>query len=174
MVSFSILIQERRMANSTTASAATGLDTEFHRGLGLYDSTMVVVGSMIGSGIFIVSADMARNIGSPGWLLGAWLLTGVLTVVGALSYGEVAAMWPRAGGKYVYLREAFSPLWGFLYGWTLFLVIQTGTIAAVAVGFARYTGVLVPWFSESNYLLAPIRFGGYALSRSTAQLVRLR
>ena len=107
------------------------LDTEFHRGLGLYDSTMVVVGSMIGSGIFIVSADMARNIGSPGWLLGAWLLTGVLTVVGALSYGELAAMMPRAGGQYVYLREAFSPLWGFLYGWTLFLVIQTGTIAAV-------------------------------------------
>ena len=93
---------------------------------------MVVVGSMIGSGIFIVSADMARNIGSPGWLLVAWLLTGVLTVVGALSYGELAAMMPRAGGQYVYLREAFSPLWGFLYGWTLFLVIQTGTIAAVA------------------------------------------
>ena len=122
----------------------TTLDTEFHRGLGLYDSTMVVVGSMIGSGIFIVSADMARNIGSPGWLLVAWLLTGVLTVVGALSYGELAAMMPRAGGQYVYLREAFSPLWGFLYGWTLFLVIQTGTIAAVAVGFARYFGVLVP------------------------------
>ena len=113
-------------------SAAMTLDTEFHRGLGLYDSTMVVVGSMIGSGIFIVSADMARDIGSPGWLLGAWLLTGVLTVVGALSYGELAAMMPRAGGQYVYLREAFSPLWGFLYGWTLFLVIQTGTIAAVA------------------------------------------
>ena len=112
-------------------SRATTLDTEFHRGLGLYDSTMVVVGSMIGSGIFIVSADMARTIGSPGWLLGAWLLTGVLTVVGALSYGELAAMMPRAGGQYVYLREAFSPLWGFLYGWTLFLVIQTGTIAAV-------------------------------------------
>src|SRR3954467_11267830 len=102
-------------------SNATGLDTEFHRGLGLYDSTMVVVGSMIGSGIFIVSADMSRNIGSPGWLLGAWLLTGILTVVGALSYGELAAMMPRAGGQYVYLREAFSPLWGFLYGWTLFL-----------------------------------------------------
>src|SRR5881628_2620302 len=126
-------MQESSMANSAAragspASAATVLDTEFHRGLGLYDSTMVVVGSMIGSGIFIVSADMARNIGSPGWLL-----TGVLTVVGALSYGELAAMMPRAGGQYVYLREAFSPLWGFLYGWTLFLVIQTGTIAAVSV-----------------------------------------
>src|SRR5205085_9345741 len=131
------------MANSTARvadaeSRATALDTEFHRGLGLYDSTMVVVGSMIGSGIFIVSAEMARNIGSPGWLLGAWLLTGLLTVVGALSYGELAAMMPRAGGQYVYLREAFSPLSGLLYGWTLFLVIQTGTIAAVSVGFARY------------------------------------
>src|SRR5260221_6107150 len=111
----------------------TGVDPEFHRGLGLYDSTMVVVGSMIGSGIFIVSADMSRNIGSPGWLLGAWMLTGILTVVGALSYGELAAMMPRAGGQYVYLRESFSPVWGFLYGWTLFLVIQTGTIAAVSV-----------------------------------------
>src|SRR5881397_3026850 len=130
-------------------------------------------GSMIGSGIFIVSADMARTIGSPGWLLGAWVLTGLLTVVGALSYGELAAMMPRAGGQYVYLREAFSPLWGFLYGWTLFLVIQTGTIAAVAVGFARYSGVLLPWISESNYIISPIRFGGYALSLSTAQLVGL-
>src|SRR5438552_14295370 len=130
-------------ARSTAAVAATTLDTECHRGLGLYDSTMVVVGSMIGSGIFIVSAEMARNIGSPGWLLGAWMLTGILTVVGALSYGELAAMMPRAGGQYVYLREAFSPLWGFLYGWTLFLVIQTGTIAAVSVAFARYFGALV-------------------------------
>src|SRR4051812_9617556 len=133
---------------------------------------MVVVGSMIGSGIFIVSADMARNIGSAGWLLIAWVLTGVLTVIGALSYGELAAMMPRAGGQYVYLREAFSPLWGFLYGWTLFLVIQTGTIAAVAVGFARYFGVLVPWIAEDHYLVAPIHFStGYALSLSTTQLV---
>ncbi|PYQ95886.1 MAG: amino acid transporter [Acidobacteria bacterium] len=149
-----------------------GLDTEFHRGLGLYDSTMVVVGSMIGSGIFIVSADMARNIGSAGWLFGAWILTGVLTVVGALSYGELAAMMPRAGGQYVYLREAFSPLWGFLYGWTLFLVIQTGTIAAVSVGFARYFGVLLPWIADERYLIAPIHLStGYALSLSTTQLV---
>src|ERR1700719_3201353 len=116
---------------ATTRLAATALDTEFRRGLGLYDSTMVVVGSMIGSGIFIVSADMARNVGSAGWLLVAWLVAGVLTVIGALAYGELAAMMPRAGGQYIYLREAFSPLWGFLYGWTLFLVIQTGTIAAV-------------------------------------------
>src|SRR5207245_2989088 len=101
----------------------------------------------------------------------AWLVTVALTIGAALSYGELAAMMPRAGCQYVYLREAFSPLWAFLYGWTLFLVIQAGTIAAVAVGFARYTGVLVPWVSESNYIITPIRFGGYALSLSTAQLV---
>src|SRR5213592_1222856 len=99
------------MADPTAAPVA--LDTEFHRGLGLYDSTMVVVGSMIGSGIFIVSAEMARNVGAPGWLLAAWVVTGALTIVGALSYGELAAMMPRAGGQYVYLREAFSPLWDF-------------------------------------------------------------
>jgi basic amino acid/polyamine antiporter, APA family len=155
-------------------SAATALDTEFHRGLGLYDSTMVVVGSMIGSGIFIVSADMARNVGSAGWLLAAWLITGVLTIVGALSYGELAAMMPRAGGQYVYLRESFAPIWGFLYGWTLFLVIQTGTIAAVAVGFARFLGVLFPWIAEDRYLVAPVHLtSGYALSLSTAQLIGL-
>ena len=159
------------MANVAAATTATARH-RVHRGLGLYDSTMVVVGSMIGSGIFIVSADMARNVGSPGWLLVAWLLTGVLTVVGALSYGELAAMMPRAGGQYVYLREAFSPLWGFLYGWTLFLVIQTGTIAAVAVGFARYFGALVPWIADDHYLIAPIHLStGYALSLSTTQLV---
>src|SRR3954466_2407717 len=178
MVSFSILVQERRMANSAQAAVggvqtnATVLDTEFDRGLGLYDSTMIVIGAMIGSGIFIVSSDMARTIGSPGWLLGAWVLTGLLTVVGALSYGELAAMMPRAGGQYVYLREAFSPLWGFLYGWTLFLVIQTGTVAAVSVGFARYFGVLVPWISDERYLIPPVHLSpGYALSLSTTQLV---
>ena len=161
------------MANpAATAPSAKALDTEFTRGLGLYDSTMIVVGGMIGSGIFIVSADMGRNIGSPGWLLAAWVLTGVLTVVGALSYGELAAMMPRAGGQYLYLREAFSPLWGFLYGWTLFLVIQTGTIAAVSVGFARYFGALVPWISDDRYLIPPIHLStGYALSLSTTQLV---
>src|SRR6476620_9899557 len=143
------------------------------RGLGLLDSTMLVAGSMIGSGIFIVSAIIAKQVGSPGWLIVVWLVTGLLTLMAALSYGELAAMMPKAGGQYVYLREAFSPLWGFLYGWTLLLVIQTGTIAAVAVGFARYTGVLIPWFSESNYLIPPIRIGGYALSLSTAQLVGL-
>ncbi|MBL8189267.1 MAG: amino acid permease [Acidobacteria bacterium] len=147
-------------------------EKNFIRGLGLLDSTMIVAGSMIGSGIFIVSADMARQLGSPGWLLVAWLITGFLTVVGALSYGELAAMMPHAGGQYVYLREAFSPLWGFLYGWTLFLVIQTGTIAAVSVGFARFLGVLWPTVSESNYLIKPINLGSsYAVSLSTAQLV---
>lgn len=148
-------------------------DEKFIRGLGLLDSTMLVAGSMIGSGIFIVSSIIARQVGAPGWLLVVWLVTGALTLMAALSYGELAAMMPKAGGQYVYLREAFSPLWGFLYGWTLFLVIQTGTIAAVAVGFARYTGVLVPWVSEANYLIEPIRFGGYAFSLSTAQFIGL-
>ena len=160
------------MPASPTTHDATGLDTEFTRGLGLYDSTMMVVGSMIGSGIFIVSADMARTIGSPGWLLVAWLIAGVLTVTAALSYGELAAMMPRAGGQYVYLREAFSPIGGFLYGWTLFLVIQSGTIAAVAVGVARYMGVLIPGIAEDRYLVSPIHISaGYAVSLSTAQLV---
>lgn len=144
----------------------------FVRGLGLLDSTMIVAGSMIGSGIFIVSADIARQTGSPGWLLLVWVITGLLTIMAALSYGELAAMMPKAGGQYVYLREAFSPFWGFLYGWTLFLVIQTGTIAAVAVGFAKYLGVLWPTISERNYLIAPIRLtGGYAISLSTAQVI---
>src|SRR5688572_20449808 len=150
------------------------LDTEFKRGLGLFSATMVVVGSMIGSGIFIVSADMARLVGSGGWLLVAWLITGILTITAALSYGELAAMMPRAGGQYVYLREAFNPLAGFLYGWTLFLVIQTGTVAAVAVGFARYLGVVVPGIAEDNYLITPIHITtGYAVSLSVAQLVAI-
>ena len=158
--------------STVKAPGATALDTEFHRGLGLYDSTMVVVGSMIGSGIFLVSAEMSRELGSAGWLLMAWVLTGVLTVAAGLSYGELAAMMPRAGGQYVYLREAYSPLIGFLYGWTLFMVIQTGTIAAVSVGFARYFGVLVPWIAEDRYLIPPFHLTtGYAVSLSTAQLV---
>jgi APA family basic amino acid/polyamine antiporter len=147
-------------------------ESGFVRELGLLDSTMVVAGSMIGSGIFIVSADIARLVGSGGWLLMAWVATGLLTVVAALSYGELAAMMPHAGGQYVYLREAYSPLWGFLYGWTLFLVIQTGTIAAVAVGFARYLGVLMPGISPTRWIVAPINLSsGYAISLSTQQLV---
>src|SRR5215510_7651487 len=144
------------------------------RGLGLLDSTMLVAGSMIGSGIFIVSSIIARQVGSPGWLLVVWIVTGLLTLTAALSYGELAAMMPKAGGQYVYLREAFSPMWGFLYGWTLFLVIQTGTIAAVAVGFARYLGILIPSIGEEKYLIAPKQlFGSYAISLSTAQVVAI-
>src|SRR4051812_30743954 len=148
------------------------LDTEFKRGLGLYDSTMVVVGSMIGSGIFIVSADMARTIGSPGWLLVAWGVAGLLTIVGALSYGELAAMMPRAGGQYVYLPPAFSAVWGFLCGWTLFLVIQTGTSAAVGVGSARSFGVLRPGTADVRFIIPPVHLSTqYAVSLSTTQLV---
>ncbi|HTB98249.1 MAG TPA: amino acid permease [Terracidiphilus sp.] len=147
---------------------------EFLRGLGLFDSVMMVVGVMIGSGIFIVSAEMSRQIGSAGGLLGAWLLTGILTICGALSYGELAAMMPQAGGMYIYLREAFSPLWGFLYGWTLWTVIQTGTIAAVNIAFARFAGVLLPSISESNYLIAPVHLSNhYAVSLSTAQAMAI-
>ncbi|MBI5243862.1 MAG: amino acid permease [Elusimicrobia bacterium] len=129
---------------------------------------MLVVGSMIGSGIFIVSADIARTVGCSGWLLAVWLITGAITITAALSYGELACMMPRAGGQYVYLREAYGPLAGFLYGWTLFLVIQTGTIAAVAVGFAKFTGVLLPWFSERHVL-----FSAFGLKVSAAQLLAI-
>jgi len=155
------------MSNPTTTETGG-----FVRGLNLFDATMIVIGTMIGSGIFIVSADMARMINSPGWLLVAWAVTAALTILAAISYGELAALLPHAGGVYVFLREAYSPLWGFLYGWTLFAVIQTGTIAAVAVAFARFLSVLVPSISESNYLIPPIHIStGYAFSLSTAQLV---
>ena len=113
---------------------------------------MIVAGSMIGTGIYIVAAEMSRQVGGAGWLLTSWVITGALTIAAALSYGELASMMPGAGGQYVYLREAWSPLCGFLYGWTLFLVIQTGTIAAIAVGFARYMGLLWPAISEGNTL----------------------
>src|SRR6202521_3627540 len=137
----------------------------FVRAIGLFDGTMIVVGSMIGSGIFIVAADISRQTGSPGGLLLTWVLTGLLTVSAALSYGELAAMFPHAGGQYVYLREAYSPLWGFLYGWTLFLVIQTGTIAAVAVAFARYLGVLFPSISPTAWIISPFALSSkYAIS----------
>ncbi len=144
----------------------------FVRSLGLYDSTMIVAGSMIGSGIFIVSADIARQTGSVGGLLITWIITGLLTIFAALSYGELAAMMPKAGGQYVYLRESYSPLWGFLYGWALFLVIQTGTIAAVGVGFARFLGVLFPAISPETYIIAPVNLtANYAISLSMQQLV---
>ena len=129
--------------------------TEFVRAMTLTDATMLVAGSMIGSGIFIVSAAIARAVGSPFWLLIIWGLTGLITLLGALAYGELAAMYPRAGGQYVFLRESMGPLMGFLYGWTLFLVIQTGTIAAVAVAFGRFAGVLFPSISPDRYLWFP-------------------
>jgi APA family basic amino acid/polyamine antiporter len=132
---------------------ATHQNTEFVKGLGLTSATTLVMGSMIGSGIFIVSAEIAREVNSPALLIGAWLITGFLTIVGALSYGELAAMMPRAGGQYVYLRESLGPLWGFLYGWTLFLVIQTGTIAAVGVAFGKFLGVFFPSISSTHWIL---------------------
>ena len=144
----------------------------FRRELSLFDATMVVAGSMIGSGIFIVSADIARQVGSPVWLLAVWAATGVLTVFAALASGELAGMFPRAGGQYVYLREAFGPLVGFLYGWTLFLVIQTGTIAAVAVAFAKFMGVMVPWISPENRLV-PLHAGAADFSITSQRLIAI-
>jgi len=135
---------------------------------------MIVAGIMVGSGIFIVSAEISRQVGSAGWLLVAWLITGVLTVSAALSYGELAAMMPAAGGMYIYLRDIYSSQIAFLYGWTLLTVIQTGTIAAVAIAFARFTGVVLPAISESHYLVAPVKvLPGYAISLSTAQALAL-
>jgi len=162
------------MADATHLLEDTRAKTEpgFVRAIGLFDGTMIVVGSMIGSGIFIVAADIARQTGSAGGLLLTWILTGLLTISAALSFGELAALFPHAGGQYVYLREAYSPLWGFLYGWTLFLVIQSGTIAAVAVGFARYLGVLLPAISPNVWIVHPIALGSkYAISLSVQQSV---
>ncbi len=143
-------------------------DKELVQGLGLTSATMLVMGSMIGSGIFIVSAEIGREVGSPALLIGAWAVAGFMTIVAALSYGELAAMMPRAGGQYVYLREALGPLWGFLYGWTLFLVIQTGTIAAVGVAFGKFLGIFVPSISSTHWLLhvwkvPPIHIGPMVL-----------
>jgi APA family basic amino acid/polyamine antiporter len=131
------------------------MHTEKHdlkKRVNLFDGISIVSGAMIGSGIFIVSADIARNVGAPGWLMVVWLITGILTIIGALSYGELAAMMPHVGGQYVYLKEAYHPLIGFLFGWTTFLVIECGTIAAVAVAFAKFSGVIFPWVSDSNIL----------------------
>jgi APA family basic amino acid/polyamine antiporter len=130
----------------------TETQSSFRQSLGLVDATMVVAGSMIGSGIFIVSSDIVRNVGSAGWLIAVWVITGFMTIAAAVSYGELSGMFPKAGGQYVYLKEAFNPLASFLYGWSLFAVIQTATIAAVGVAFARYTAYLIPQVSESNIL----------------------
>lgn len=143
------------------------------RELSLLDATMIVVGSMIGSGIFLTSAESARLVGAPGWLLLAWILAGVMTITGALCVAELAAMMPSAGGPYVFFREAYSPLVGFLFGWSQFFIIQTGTIAAVAVAFANFSGVLIPGISGSNYVVQPIVFGNYAVSLSTQQLAAI-
>ena len=142
------------MAEQTlTATEAIAEDKSFKRSLGLTDATMIVAGSMIGSGIFIVSADMLKDLGSTGWLIAAWLITGFMTLTAALSYGELSAMFPKAGGQYVYLREAYNPFIGFLYGWSFFAVIQTGTIAAVAVAFGKFLGYLVPSLGDGNILV---------------------
>jgi basic amino acid/polyamine antiporter, APA family len=156
---------------------------QFVQGMGLFSATAIVMGSMIGSGIFIVSADMSRGLGSPALLIAAWLVTAVMTIIGALSYGELAAMMPKAGGQYVYLREALGPLWGFLYGWTLFLVIQTGTIAAVGVAFGKFLGVFFPRVSGQNWLwhmghvpawhLGPMVLGNMDIGLNTANLTAI-
>jgi basic amino acid/polyamine antiporter, APA family len=142
----------------------------FVRGMGLFSATAIVMGSMIGSGIFIVSADMSRTLGSPALLIAAWLVTAAMTIIGALSYGELAAMMPKAGGQYVYLREALGPLWGFLYGWTLFLVIQTGTVAAVGVAFGKFLGVFFPSVSQTNWIW---HVGSGNIGLNTANLVAI-
>src|SRR5437660_2673544 len=158
-------------------------DKELVKGLGLTSATTLVMGSMIGSGIFIVSAEIAREVNSPALLIGSWLVTGFLTIVAALTYGELAAMMPRAGGQYVYLRESLGPLWGFLYGWTLFLVIQTGTIAAVGVAFGKFLGIFWPAISSSNWIVhiwkvpkfavGPMALGGMDVGLNTQNLTAI-
>ncbi|MFZ1087295.1 MAG: amino acid permease [Terracidiphilus sp.] len=169
------------MAGRVDVSSSNQTDApRLVQSLGLFSSTALVVGSMIGSGIFIVDADIARGTNSPALFLGAWVVTAILTMIGALSYGELAAMMPRAGGQYVYLRESLGPLWGFLYGWTLFLVIQTGTIAAVAVAFGKFLGVFFPAISTSHWLwhiahvpalaVGPMVLGNMEIGVNTANL----
>lgn len=166
------------MATSRTITATpAGAAPELVKSLGLLDSTTLVMGSMIGSGIFIVAADIGRQVRSPGLLVLTWVISGVMTVIGAVSYGELAAMMPRAGGQYIYLREAFGPLFGFLYGWTLFLVIQTGTVAAVAVAFGKFLGVFFPSVSATRFCfsLGAVHLAGHAfpLALSTQQLAAI-
>ena len=168
------------MANQNPSSSPAAGAPQLVQSLGLFSSTALVIGSMIGSGIFIVDAEIARGTNSPALFLGAWVVTAILTMIGALSYGELAAMMPRAGGQYVYLRESLGPLWGFLYGWTLFLVIQTGTIAAVAVAFGKFLGVFFPSISTTHWLwhiahvpalrVGPMVLGNMEIGVNTANL----
>jgi basic amino acid/polyamine antiporter, APA family len=169
--------------DSSSESTDTNSAPQFVQGMGLFSATAIVMGSMIGSGIFIVSAEMSRGLGSPALLIAAWLVTALMTIIGALSYGELAAMMPKAGGQYVYLREALGPLWGFLYGWTLFLVIQTGTIAAVGVAFGKFLGVFFPSVSASNWIwhighvppwhVGPMVLGNMDIGLNTANLAAI-
>ena len=170
-------------SNNSDWERHTHQDIELVKGLGLTSATMLVMGSMIGSGIFIVSAEISREVASPALLIGAWLITGFLTIVGALTYGELAAMMPRAGGQYVYLRESLGSLWGFLYGWTLFLVIQTGTIAAVGVAFGKFFGIFWPAISSTHWIVhlwkvpkfavGPMILGGMDVGLNTQNLVAI-
>ncbi len=159
-------MKNKPVSSSSSGQSSSEPSRSLKKELKLIDSTMIVIGSMIGSGIFIVSADIGRTVGSPGYLLLVWLIAGAITITAALSYGELAGMMPHAGGQYIYLREAYNPFVGFLYGWTLFLVIQTGTIAAVAVAFAKFTAVIIPFFGENNILIS---FPGFRIS--AAQLL---
>jgi APA family basic amino acid/polyamine antiporter len=159
------------MTTETTVSQPARGAAALVRELGTIDATMIVMGAMIGSGIFITSAESARLVGSPGYLLAAWAISGLMTVCGAACAAEIAAMMPRAGGQYVFLREAYSPMFGFLFGWAMFLVVQTGTIAAVSVAFAKFLGVFLPQVAADRYLIEPVHLGGLAASLSTQQLV---
>jgi len=166
-----------------TISDATPVRHELVKGIGLTSAIALVMGNMIGSGIFIVSADITRVVGSPSLLIWTWVVTGIMAVGGALAYGELAVMMPRAGGQYIYLREALGPLWGFLYGWTLFLVIQTGTIAAIGMAFGKFLGVLAPSISSSNWIIhfmhvplihiGPVVMGNMEVGLNTQNLGRV-
>src|SRR6201985_2511511 len=158
----------------TTSVAAQPASSSKHfiPSLGLLDGTMIVAGSMIGSGIFIVSADITRNVGSAGWLLFVWLITGFMTISAAVSYGELSGMYPKAGGQYVYLKEAYNPLIGFMYGWSFFSVIQTATIAAVGVAFSKFTAYLIPTVSETHILFSTM-IGSWHFTISAAQCVSI-
>ncbi|QEH32866.1 Serine/threonine exchanger SteT [Aquisphaera giovannonii] len=160
------------MTTAETAPTPKAARGGLHRDLGVIDATTIVMGAMIGSGIFITSAESSRLVGAPGWLLLAWALAGVMTVTGAVTSAELAAMMPRAGGQYVFLRTAYGPLFGFLFGWSLFMVVQTGTIAAVAVAFSRFLGVFFPAIAADVHpIFPPLRVGGYAISLSSQQMV---